>query len=81
VRHRLVLKSGDFVFYDIFPNGRTEVGASGTYSVYRDRIIFQNGEDKIALEWSIEGDVLKFDDGGKGGYYGAGFTPPLTRTG
>jgi TRAP-type C4-dicarboxylate transport system substrate-binding protein len=81
VRHRLVLKSSDFVFYDIFPDGRTEVGASGTYSVYRDRIIFQTGEDKIPFEWSLEGDVLKFDDGGKGGYYGAGFTPSLTRTG
>jgi TRAP-type C4-dicarboxylate transport system substrate-binding protein len=81
VRHRLVLKSGDFVFYDISPNGQTEIGASGTYSVYRDRIIFRTREDKIALEWSLEGNALKFDDGGKGGYYGAGFTPPFTRTG
>jgi TRAP-type C4-dicarboxylate transport system substrate-binding protein len=80
-RHRLVLKSGDFVMYDIFPNGQTEIGASGTYSVYRDRIIFHSGGDTISLEWSLEGDALKFDDGGKGGYYGAGFTPPWTKTG
>jgi hypothetical protein len=81
VRHRLVLKSGDFVMYDIFPNGQTEIGASGTYSVYRDRIIFRTSGDEIALEWSLEGNVLRFDDGGKGGYYGAFFTPPWTRTG
>ncbi len=81
VRHRLVLTSGDFVIHDIFPNGQTEVGASGTYSVYRDRIIFRTPEDTIPFEWSLEGNALKFDDGGKGGYYGAGFTPPWTKTG
>jgi TRAP-type C4-dicarboxylate transport system substrate-binding protein len=80
VRHRLVLKSRDFVMYDIFSDGRTEVGASGTYSVYRDRIIFQTREDTFSFEWSLEGNALKFD-GGKGGYYGAGFTPPWTKTG
>jgi hypothetical protein len=69
------------VMYDISSNGHTEVGASGTYSVYRDRIIFHSGGDTISLEWSLEGDALKFDDGGKGGYYGAGFTPPWTKTG
>jgi TRAP-type transport system periplasmic protein len=81
VRHRLVLRSGDFVMHDIFPSGQTEVGASGTYSIYRDRIIFQTSEDTISLGWSLEGNVLRFDDGGKGGYYGAGFTPPWTKTG
>jgi TRAP-type C4-dicarboxylate transport system substrate-binding protein len=80
-RHRLVLKSGDFVMHDLFPNGQTEIGASGTYSVYRDRIIFQTDEDTISFEWSLKGDALRFDDGGKGGYYGAGFTPPWTKTG
>ena len=81
VRHRLVLKSGDFVIHDIFPNGQTEIGASGTYSVYRDRIIFQTPDDTISLAWSLEGNALRFDDGGEGGYYGAGFTPPWTKTG
>jgi hypothetical protein len=80
-RHRLVLKSGDFVMYDIFPNGQTQIGASGTYSVYRDRIIFQTREDTIPFEWSLEGNALRLDDGGRGGYYGAGFTPPWTKTG
>jgi TRAP-type transport system periplasmic protein len=80
-RHRLVLKSGDFVMYDISSDGHTEVGASGKYSLYRDRIIFHSGGDTIPLEWSLEGDALKFDDGGKGGYYGASFTPPWTKTG
>jgi TRAP-type C4-dicarboxylate transport system substrate-binding protein len=81
VRHRLVLKSGDFVMYDIPSDGHTEVGASGKYSLYRDRIIFHSGGDTIPLEWSLEGDALKFDDGGEGGYYGASFTPPWTKTG
>jgi hypothetical protein len=80
-RHRLVLKSGDFVMYDISSDGHTEVGASGKYSLYRDRIIFHSGGDTIPLEWSLEGDALKFDDGGKGGYYGASLTPPWTKTG
>ena len=80
-RHRLVLKSGDFVMYDLFPNGQTEIGASGTYSVYRDRIIFQTPEDTIPFAWSLEGNALMLDDGGNGGYYGAGFTPPWTKTG
>jgi len=81
LRHRLVLKSSDFVIYDISPNGQTEVGASGTYSVYRGRIIFQTSEDKFAFEFSLKGNALRFDDGGMGGYYGAGFTPPWTKTG
>jgi hypothetical protein len=80
-RHRLVLKSCDFVMYDLYPNGKTEIGASGTYSVYRDRIIFKTDEDTIPLAWSRKGDALRFDDGGKGGYYGASFTPPWTKTG
>ena len=80
-RHRLVLKSGDFVMYDLFPNGQTQIGASGTYSVYRDRIIFQTPEDTISFGWSLEGDALTLDDGGAGGYYGAGFIPPWTKTG
>jgi TRAP-type C4-dicarboxylate transport system substrate-binding protein len=81
IRNRLVLKSGDFVLYNTYFDGHTEAGASGTYSVYRDRIIFRTSGDEIALEWSLEGNVLRFDDGGKGGYYGAFFTPPWTRTG
>jgi TRAP-type C4-dicarboxylate transport system substrate-binding protein len=81
VRHRLVLKSGDFVIHDIFPNGQTEIGASGTYSVYRDRIIFETSEDKITFGWSFDGKILRLDDDGTGGYYGAGFTPPWTKTG
>jgi hypothetical protein len=81
VRHRLVLTSGDFVMYDLFPNGQTEIGASGTYSVYRDRITFLTPDDTISFAWSLEGSELRFDDGGEGGYFGAGFTPPWTKTG
>ena len=81
LRHRLVLKSGDFVIYDIFSDGHTEVGASGTYSIYRNRAIFRTSEDEFVLGWFLEGNALRFDDGGMGGYYGAGFTPPWTKTG
>ncbi len=81
VRHRLVLESGDFLMYDVFADGHTEVGMSGTYSVYRDRIVFRGREDKIPLRWSFEGKTLRFDDDGEGGYFGAGFTPPWTKIG
>jgi TRAP-type C4-dicarboxylate transport system substrate-binding protein len=81
LRHRLVLESGDFVMYDVFADGDTEVGMSGTYSVYRDRIVFRSREDKIPLGWSFEGKTLRFDDEGEGGYFGAGFTPPFTKIG
>jgi TRAP-type C4-dicarboxylate transport system substrate-binding protein len=80
-RHRLVLRSGDFVMYDTFPDGRSEIGWSGRYSVYRDRIVFQGREDKIPFGWSFDGKILRLDDGGKGGYFGASFTPPWTKTG
>jgi TRAP-type C4-dicarboxylate transport system substrate-binding protein len=80
--HRLVLTSGAFVMYDTFPDGHTEApGFSGRYSVYRDRIVFQGAQDTIPLGWSFKGKTLRFDDDGKGGYYGAAFTPPWTKTG
>lgn len=81
LRHRLVLESNDFVMYDVFADGHTEVGFSGTYSVYRDRIVFRSPEDEIPLRWSFEGKTLRFDDDGKGGYFGAAFTPPFTKIG
>lgn len=81
VRHRLVLESNDFVLHDTFPDGRSEIGWSGTYSVYRDRIVFQGREDKITFGWSFDGKILRLDDDGEGGYYGAGFTPPWTKVG
>ena len=81
VRHRLVLESNDFVLHDTFPDGRSEIGWSGTYSVYRDRIVFQGREDKIPFGWSFDGKILRLDDDGEGGYYGAGFTPPWTKVG
>ena len=81
VRHRLVLESNDFVLHATFPDGRSEIGLSGTYSVYRDRIVFQGREDKLTFGWSFDGKILRLDDDGTGGYYGAGFTPPWTKVG
>jgi hypothetical protein len=79
IRHRLVLRSGDFVVYDTPVNGRTEAAFRGTYSVYRNRIVFRGGPDVIPLGYAFDGTTLTFDDGGKGGYFGARFTPPWTR--
>ena len=81
VRHRLVLESNNFVLHDTFPDGRSEIGWSGTYSVYRDRIVFQGRDEKIPFGWSFDGKILRFDDDGNGGYYGASFTPPWTKVG
>ena len=76
-----MLTSGAFVMYDTYPDGHTEAaGLSGTYSVFRDRIVFQGAQDRITLGWSFNGKTLRFDDDGKGGYYGAAFTPPWTKT-
>jgi TRAP-type C4-dicarboxylate transport system substrate-binding protein len=81
MRHRLVLESNDFVLHVTFPDGRSEIGLSGTYSVYRDRIVFQGSEDKLTFGWSFDGKILRLDGEGTGGYYGAGFTPPWTKVG
>jgi TRAP-type transport system periplasmic protein len=81
IRHRLVLRSGQFRLYDTYANGRTEGSMRGTYSVYRGRIVFRAGPDVISLAFSVDGRTLTFDDGGKGGYVGADFTPPWTKTG
>lgn len=81
IRNRLVLESNDFVLHNAFPDGRSEIGLSGTYSVYRDRIVFQSREDKIPFGWSFDGKILRLDDDGEGGYFGAFFTPPWTKVG
>ena len=83
IRHTLVLRSGNFVLYDADNNGHREVGISGTYSIYRDRIIFvsSSGEDKLHFAWSFNGTTLRFLDlpYHGAGYYGATFTPAWTR--
>jgi TRAP-type C4-dicarboxylate transport system substrate-binding protein len=83
--HTLVLRSGAFFLYDRFPSGRTDVGMSGGYSVYRDRIIFtsSDGEDRLSFRWSFDGSQLRFLDlpHHGGGYFGATFAPPWTKTG
>lgn len=68
-RFKLVLNSGAFVLYEVRPNGRTEVGFAGRYSVYRDRIdvIGDNG-DKLAARWSFDGERLRFELPVKGAY-------------
>ena len=82
--HTLVLRSGAFFLYDRFRSGRTDVGMSGGYSVYRDRIVFtsSDGEDRLSFRWSFDGSQLRFLDlpHHGGGYFGAAFAPPWTKT-
>jgi hypothetical protein len=75
IRHLLVLRSGHFWLYDTFPNGHTDEGFSGTYSLYRNRIVFEGGGDKLSWVYSFDGRSLKFGDFGLPGYYTAAFLP------
>jgi TRAP-type C4-dicarboxylate transport system substrate-binding protein len=78
IRHRLVLDSGDYVLHDTERGGERST-SGGTYTVYRDRIVFRDPPDTLPFTWSFGGGTLRFDDHGKGGYFGAWFTPPWTK--
>jgi hypothetical protein len=80
-RHLLVLRSGYFSLYDRFPDGRTDEGFSGTYSLYRNRIVFEGGGDKISFVWSFDGRRLRFTDFPLPGYYTAAFLPVWLKVG
>jgi hypothetical protein len=84
-RHLLVLRSGHFSLYDRFPDGRTEEGFSGTYSLYRNRIAFEGRTigrgDKISFVWSFDGRRLRFTDFPRPGYYTAAFLPVWLKVG
>lgn len=80
MRHRLVLRSGAFWLYDRFPDGHTEVGFSGTYSLYRNRVVFVGGPDRLSFVWSFDGKRLRFGDFPRPGYFTATFLPVWTKT-
>ena len=80
IRQRLVLESGVFKRYLRERDGTTDVQA-GTYTLYRDRILFVDPPDGMPFGWSFDGKTLSFDDEGKGGYFGAFWTPPWTKIG
>jgi TRAP-type C4-dicarboxylate transport system substrate-binding protein len=75
MHYRLVLKQGVFKVYDTNRHGERDVHA-GTYTLYRDRILFVDPPDRLPFAWSFDGKTLRFDDEGKGGYFGAQWTPP-----
>jgi TRAP-type transport system periplasmic protein len=75
MHYRLVLKQGVFKVYDTNRHGERDVHA-GTYTLYRDRILFVDPPDRLPFAWSVDGKTLRFDDEGKGGYFGAQWTPP-----
>jgi TRAP-type transport system periplasmic protein len=79
IRHRLVLDSGDYLLRDTERGGKRSTSA-GTYTVYRQRIVFVDPPDELPFEWTFDGRTLRFDDHGKGGYFGAWFTPPWTKS-
>ena len=74
IHYRLVLKQGVFKVYDRERDGAHDVHA-GTYTLYRDRILFVDPPDRLPFAWSFDGTTLRFDDEGKGGYFGAQWTP------
>jgi len=80
-RHLLVLRSGHFSLYDRFPDGHTDEGFSGIYSLYRNRIVFEGGGDKISFVWSFDGRRLRFSDFPRPGYYTAAFLPVWLKVG
>jgi hypothetical protein len=80
MRNRLVLESGAFRLVNGFPDGHTEEGFSGTYSLYRNRITFVGGPDKVSFVWSFDGRRLRFGDFPRPGYFTATFLPVWTKT-
>jgi TRAP-type C4-dicarboxylate transport system substrate-binding protein len=80
IRFRLVMKEGVYRIYDRDRHGTRDVGA-GTYTVYRDRIVFVDPPDRLPFAWSFDGKTLTFDDGGTGGYFGAQWAQSWTRVG
>jgi hypothetical protein len=80
VRHLLVLRSGHFWLYDTLPNGHTDEGFSGTYSLYRNRVVFVGGPDRLSFVWSFDGKRLRFGDFPLPGYFTATFRPVWTKT-
>jgi hypothetical protein len=80
MRNRLVLRSGAFWLYNRFPDGHAEVGFSGTYSLYRNRVVFAGGLDRVSFVWSFDGKRLRFGDFPRPGYYTATFLPVWTKT-
>jgi TRAP-type transport system periplasmic protein len=83
IRHTLVVDGGNYVLYATYPNGRRESTMEGTYSVYRGKMFFVSGREKLLpFSWSFDGHTLRFTDlpfHGTG-YYGAFFSSPLTKT-
>jgi TRAP-type C4-dicarboxylate transport system substrate-binding protein len=78
IRQRLVLNAGVFKRYLRERDGTTDVQA-GTYTLYRDRILFVDPPDRLPFAWSFDGDTLSFDDEGKGGYFGAFWAQAWTK--
>jgi TRAP-type transport system periplasmic protein len=66
IHRTLILRSTRVVLKEIYPDGRTEIGWDGTYSVYRDRIVLTNPSDgyEVTARWSFDGKNLHFTDVG-----------------
>jgi TRAP-type C4-dicarboxylate transport system substrate-binding protein len=79
IRQRLILRAG---VYKVYYRERHENDVhAGTYTLYRDRIVLIDPPDRLPFAWSFDGKTLTFDDEGKGGYFGAFWTPPWRKVG
>jgi TRAP-type transport system periplasmic protein len=66
IHRTLILRSNHVVLKETYPNGQTDIGYDGTYSVYRDQIVLTNTSDgyKVRARWSFDGKNLHFTDVG-----------------
>jgi hypothetical protein len=69
VHRKLILRSTRVLLKETYPDGQTEIGWDGTYSVYRDRIVLTNSGDgyEVTARWSFDGKQLRFTDVGPAG--------------
>jgi TRAP-type transport system periplasmic protein len=65
-RRTLILGPNTVLLKEAYPDGHTDIGWNGTYSVYRDRIILTNASDgyTVTARWSYDGVRLRFTDVG-----------------
>jgi TRAP-type C4-dicarboxylate transport system substrate-binding protein len=69
IHRTVILRPTRVVLKETYPDGHTEIGWDGAYSVYRDRIVLTNAGDgyKVTARWSFDGKELRFTHVGPAG--------------